>query len=224
MRRESWKKLWPFLKDPATDVRNIRIEGEKVVLRSKRMEDAEADYHWRVDPELAVLDATRPITITLKEYMRYHRDDLEFPSPRSVRLAIDTLDGVHIGNCMYYDIDTELARAELGIMIGDSNYWNSGYGTDAVRAMLHYIFTNTWLRHIYLHTLTTNQRAQRAFAKAGFTSSRKVRKDGFDFIRMEITREQWEQLQAKSQAETSDESPAESMREQPAGSASAAES
>ena len=30
---------------------------------------------------------------------------------------MDTLDGVHIGNCMYYDIDTELAQAEFGIMV-----------------------------------------------------------------------------------------------------------
>lgn len=226
MRRESWKKLWPFLKDPATDGRNIRIEGEKVVLRSKRMEDAESDYRWRVDPELAQLDATRPITITLKEYMRYHRDDLQFPSPRSVRLAIDTKDDLHIGNCMYYDIDTELAQAEFGIMIGNSNYWNGGYGTDAARTMLRYIFTSTWLRRVYLHTLSNNERAQRAFVKAGFEQDRELRKDGFDFLRMQITRERWEELEAERQADeaTLSTSPTRSLRSQPAGSASAFDS
>lgn len=201
MRRESWKKLWPFLKDPATDGRNIRIVGEKVVLRSKRMDDAEADYRWRVDPELATLDATRPITITLKEYMRYHRDDLQFPSPRSVRLAVDTLDGTHIGNCMYYDIDTELSQAEFGIMIGDSEYWNDGYGTDAVKTMLRLIFTTTWLTRVYLHTLSSNARAQQAFTKAGFEADREVRKDGFDFLRMNITRDRWEKLETERQAD-----------------------
>lgn len=222
MRRESWKKLWPFLKDPATDGRNIRIEGEKVALRSKRMEDAKADYQWRIDPDLASLDATRPITITLKEYMRYHRDDLQFPSPRSVRLAIETLDGTHIGNCMYYDIDTELARAEFGIMIGNSDFWNGGYGTDSVRTMLQLIFTTTWLRRIYLHTLVSNDRAQRAFAKAGFVPGREVRKDGFDFLRMDITREHWEQLESERSDETGEEpSTTGPLKSQPAGSASA---
>ena len=222
MRRESWKKLWPFLKDPATDGRNIRVEGKLVVLRSKLIEDAEADYRWRVDPELATLDATRPITITLREYMRYHRDDLQFPSPRSVRLAIDTLDGFHIGNCMYYDIDTELGQAEFGIMIGNSNYWNSGYGTDAVRTMLHYVFTSTWLRRIYLHTLSTNFRAQRSFEKAGFVVDRPVRKDGFDFTLMEITRERWEELTGEAQEGAGDEVEA-SVGSQTASSASAFE-
>jgi RimJ/RimL family protein N-acetyltransferase len=222
MRRESWKKLWPFLKDPATDGRNIRAEGGRVVLRSKRMEDAEADYHWRVDPELATLDATRPITITLREYMRYHRDDLQFPSPTSVRLAIDTLEGVHIGNCTYYDIDTELAQAEFGIMIGNTGYWNSGYGTDSVRTMLHYVFTSTWLDRIYLHTLATNSRAQRAFEKAGFAVDRQVRKDGFDFTRMEIRRDRWVQLQAE-RADGVDDQARVSLDSQTAGSASAFE-
>ncbi len=224
MRRESWKKLWPFLKDPATDGRNIRIEGDRVVLRSKTMEDARADYLWRVDPELATLDATRPITITLKEYMRYHRDDLQFPSPRSVRLAIDTLEGTHIGNCMYYDIDTELRQAEFGIMIGNSDYWNGGYGTDAVRTMLRLIFTTTWLTRIYLHTLTSNDRAQRAFAKAGFEADREVRKDGFDFLRMEITRERWEELEAEQSASVNGAPTIDVTRSQPAGSASAFDS
>jgi ribosomal-protein-alanine N-acetyltransferase len=183
--------LWPFMKEPPADARNIRIEGERVILRSKQMEDAEADYRWRVDPELARLDATRPITISLREYMRYHRDDLQFPSPRSVRLAVDTLDGVHIGNCMYYDIDTERAEAELGIMIGNHNYWGAGYGTDAVKTMLRHIFTTTWLERIYLHTLSDNARAQMAFEKAGFHYLRTVRKDGYEFHLMEITRDQW---------------------------------
>ena len=54
---------------------NLRLVGDLTVLRSKVMEDAEADYSWRIDPELASLDATRPVTLSLKEYLRYHRDD-----------------------------------------------------------------------------------------------------------------------------------------------------
>jgi RimJ/RimL family protein N-acetyltransferase len=182
-----------------------------VVLRPKRMEDAEADYRWRIDPELAALDATRPITITLKEYSRYHRDDLQFPSPWSVRFAIDTLDGYHIGNCMYYDIDPDAARAELGIMIGDRNYWSSGYGTDAVKAMLRHIFKRTRLQTVYLHTLADNTRAQRSFAKAGFMVTGEVRKDGYRFQRMEITREEWVAAQAKLAGERGEPVADESM-------------
>ena len=167
------------------------------------MEDAEADYSWRIDPELASLDATRPVTLSLKEYLRYHRDDVRYPSPWSVRMAIDTHDGKHIGNCMYYDIDAEKSQCELGIMIGDRNYWSKGYGTDVVKTAVTHIFQTTELERIYLHTLTDNYRAQKSFAKAGFTAICEKQRDGYKFIFMEIRRTMWEADQAKSEIELS---------------------
>ena len=82
---------------------NFIIEGTKVVLRQKRIEDAFYDYQWRIDPELSKLDATFPLRIRYKEFVRFSLDEIEYPGRRSKRLAIDTKDGVHIGNCMYYD-------------------------------------------------------------------------------------------------------------------------
>jgi RimJ/RimL family protein N-acetyltransferase len=171
---------------------DIHLVGELTVLRSKSIDDAEADYSWRIDPELASLDATRPVTLTFAEYLRYHRDDVNYPSPWSVRMAIDTLDGRHIGNCMYYDINTEKSQCELGIMIGDRNYWSKGYGTDVVKTALTHIFTATELDRVYLHTLSTNSRAQKSFMKAGFSPVRDVKRDGYEFMYMEIKRSEWE--------------------------------
>ena len=104
------------------------ISGEKVVLREKRIEDAAADFAWRTDEELAKLDATRPLNMSYAEFLRYVKEEIALPNPRSKRLAIDTIDGKHIGNFMYYDIDLRRGEAELGIMIGDRDYWGKGYG------------------------------------------------------------------------------------------------
>ena len=49
------------------------------------------------------------------------------------------------------------------------------------------------LRLIYLHTLDWNGRARRAFAACGFRETGPLRRAGRNFIRMEITRQQWEQ-------------------------------
>jgi RimJ/RimL family protein N-acetyltransferase len=173
---------------------NLRLVGELTVLRSKSMDDAEADYSWRIDPELAALDATRPVTLSYTEYLRYHRDDVSYPSPWSVRMAIDTLDGRHIGNCMYYDINADKPQCELGIMIGDRDYWSKGYGTDVVKTALAQIFNKTELDRVYLHTLTHNFRAQKSFSKAGFVPVREVKRDGYEFMLMEIWRKEWEVL------------------------------
>jgi RimJ/RimL family protein N-acetyltransferase len=195
-------------KKPESD-EHVVIKGEKVILRDKRVEDAPDDYAWRVDEELSRLDATRPLDMSYEEFLRYSRDELIYPNPRSRRFAIDTHKGKHIGNCMYYDIDTRQAEAELGIMIGDREYWGKGYGTDAVKAILDYIFTATPLERVYLHTLEWNQRARRSFAKAGFHEVRKVRRSGMDFIYMEVWRSEWDRHKRLSQQSATDGRPAE---------------
>ena len=177
-------------KMPASDEK-VFIKGEKVILREKRIEDAADDFTWRSDEELARLDATRPLRMSYEDFLRYSKEELALPSPRSKRIAVDTHDGKHIGNCMYYDIDLRRGEAEMGIMI-DRDYWNKGYGTDTVGTLLEHIFTATSLTRVYLHTLEWNHRARRAFAKAGFHEIKPVRRNGMDFILMEIWRDEWE--------------------------------
>ena len=172
----------------------MRLEGNNVVLRDKHMEDAPDDYRWRTDAELAALDAATPLRASYEEYLGGFRDELRYPFFSSRRLSIETHDGLHIGNCMYYDLSTFRKQAEVGIMIGDRRYWNSGYGYDAMSALLEHMFTSVGLRKVYLHTLEGNQRARRCFSKCGFKEVKAVRRGQHNFVRMEIQRSEWEKL------------------------------
>ncbi len=165
--------------------------GDIVVLRAKRFSDVDRDYSWRSDPELAELDATSPIRLSLDEYGRHYRDEINYPSPWSARYAIETDEGVHIGNAMYYDIDRSKSQCELGIMIGNREYWGRGYGTDAVLTLLRAIFEEAALGRVYLHTLAYNERAQKSFRKAGFADVEPVHRDRKDFLKMEVFSETW---------------------------------
>ena len=188
------KKAFPWLRkkvDPEQLGKPV-VSGAKVLLREKRLEDAADDFAWRTDDELARLDATRPLGMSYEAFLRYSREELTYANPNSKRLAIDTLDGRHIGNCMYYDTDLKRSQAEFGIMIGDRGYWSKGYGTDSVDAFLKHIFTTTSLGRIYLHTLDWNMRARRSFAKSGFREVKKLRRGGMDFVLMEVRRAEWE--------------------------------
>ena len=170
-----------------------------VVLRGKELTDAEYDYAWRSDEELAKLDASRPLSMDFKDYVRQMREDMNYSNPRSRRFAIDTHDGKHIGNCMMYDIDLRRGQAELGIMIGDRDYWSKGYGTDTVNTLLRHIFTTTTIDRVYLHTLTWNRRARNSFAKSGFREMGPVHRNGHDFIYMEVWRTEWERIAARDE-------------------------
>ena len=169
----------------------VELQGAKVILRDKREEDAERDYIWRSDPELAQLDAAFPLSMTFDRYLKIFKDQLRYPTPGSHHFATVTLDGKFIGNCMYYDLDSVNRQAELGIVIGDRDYWSNSYGYDAVTTLLEHLFTEKGLKRVYLHTLEWNKRAQRCFSKSGFKPVKMVRRMGQDFILMEVLRDDW---------------------------------
>ena len=173
------------------------IRGDLTTLREKKLEDAPTDYAWRVDEELSALDATTPLRMSYNSFLRLFEDELRYPVPWSKRFAVETFDEKLIGNCMYYDIDNSKGQAELGIMIGDRDYWNQGYGTDVVNTLVSHVFSTTSLKRIYLHTLTWNLRAQKSFQKCGFVPLREVKRSGYEFLLMELTRDRWEALAAE---------------------------
>ena len=167
------------------------ITGNKVILRDKRLADARDDYTWQTDPELARLDAVPRLATSFSQYLLDYTIELRYSSPFKHQFAIDTLDGKHIGNCVYYGINETKGEAELGIMIGNRDYWDKGYGSDAVASLLNHIFRGTNLKRVYLKTLDSNQRAQKCFQKCGFTPYGYLNRDGYSFVLMEIHRNQW---------------------------------
>jgi RimJ/RimL family protein N-acetyltransferase len=169
--------------------------SSKIKLREKRLADAAYDYAWLIDVELAALDAAPVSTSTFPQYLADYASDLRYPPTVRHQFAIETKEGQHIGNCTYYGIDSDKREAELGIMIGDRDYWDKGYGADAITALLEYVFDKTKLNRLYLKTLVNNKRAQKCFAKCGFTPCGHLKKDGYSFILMELNREEWEKRQ-----------------------------
>ncbi len=168
-----------------TTVEGEVARGDRVILREKRLGDAPDDYRWRTDADLARFDAARPFAATYNDYLALYRDELTYPSPYRRSLAIEDSRHRHIGNAMYYNIDTIRREAEIGITIGERDCWGRGYGTDAVKTLVRHIFRATGFRRIYLKTLDWNTRAQRAFEKAGFRICGRSRRGGNAFIVME---------------------------------------
>ena len=174
------------------------ITSSKIILREKRLADAWDDYTWETDPELAQLDAAAVLTTSFSRYLSDYANGLRNSLATSQRFAVDTPDNKHIGNCSYYGISEINGEAELGIMIGNRDYWNKGCGTDTVTTLVNHIFYQTNLDRIYLKTLESNTRAQKCFKKCGFTPYRHRVNDGYNFVLMEIYRNQWRKQQSKT--------------------------
>jgi ribosomal-protein-alanine N-acetyltransferase len=175
----------------------------RIRFRSKRLSDAKDDYAWQTDSELAELDAATTLNMTYQQYLSEYSFELCYPSSTRHEFAVDTVEGQHIGNCVYYNVNAVEGKAELGIMIGNRDYWNQGYGTEVVNLLLDHIFGKTNLERIYLTTLTWNIRAQKCFKKCGFNECGQVVRDEHTFILMVVYREDWERLRVQAGSQVS---------------------
>ncbi|MBN1366574.1 MAG: GNAT family N-acetyltransferase [Dehalococcoidales bacterium] len=171
------------------------INGEKIIIREKRPTDVRDDYQWGRDPELSRLDAAQPLNMSFTQFATEFTAEIRFPLMTRRRYGVDTLAGEHIANCSYYNIDVRRGETEVGIMIGNRDYWNKGYGTDIIKTLVKYIFERTNIKRLYLKTLDWNVRAQKCFNKCGFVPYNHLPRDSHNFIMMELTRSQWKKLQ-----------------------------
>lgn len=141
------------------------LRGEHVELTAVRDADCERLFEWINDREEVIHNAS---------YSPVHeRDHLAwFESVRNrpdvVIFAIRTLvDGGLIGSCQLRDIDHRHSVAELQIRIGAQDDRGRGFGTEAVRLLLAHAFRDIGLARVQLHVFASNQRAIRAYEKAG---------------------------------------------------------
>lgn len=99
--------------------------------------------------------------------------------PDHLNLAIERLEPREpIGMCDLMEIEAATRTATLGIWIGRP-WWNGGYGTDAVHTLCRFGFEHMNLHRIALHVNADNERAIRAYEKAGFRHEGRLREAAF---------------------------------------------
>jgi UDP-4-amino-4,6-dideoxy-N-acetyl-beta-L-altrosamine N-acetyltransferase len=178
------------------------IYGEKTRLRRIEREDIPTFVRWFSNPDVReFLTINRPISIA--EEAKWFERQLEDESGEI--FAIETADGVHIGNLGLHDINWVHRHAELGIVIGEKEYWGQGYGSDAIRTLLRFAFQEMNLHRVSLRVYEDNARGIRAYEKCGFKHEGRMREAIFrkgryyDELRMGILGHEFgERPQAKA--------------------------
>jgi RimJ/RimL family protein N-acetyltransferase len=175
--------------------RRHRLRGELVHLRPLETDDLESLHRWGLDGAYARLTGEPPRS---REQWRRRHERLQEDEGRTLfQFAICRIeDDLMIGQVSLFDIDRINGTGALGIAIGPT-MWGQGYGTDAVNALLDFGFGEQRLDRIWLGTAADNERAQRAYEKAGFTVEVRQRQacldrgTRIDEIVMGILREEW---------------------------------
>ncbi|RKW24651.1 N-acetyltransferase [Candidatus Gracilibacteria bacterium] len=68
----------------------------------------------------------------------------------------------------------------LGVLLGDKQEQNKGFGTETISLMLKYGFEVLGLHKIKLEALETNSRAIRVYEKCGFKEYGRAKEEHFD--------------------------------------------
>ena len=171
------------------------IQGQKTKLRAIEREDLPIFVRWFNDPEVRQYLAMY-MPMSMAEEEKWFERQLEDRDGKI--FAIETEDGVHIGNCGLHSIDWKNSKAYLGIVIGEKEYWNQGYGSDAIRVLLGFAFGEMNLHRVFLTVYGYNERAIRCYEKCGFRHEGRQREARFsdgryhDELMMGILREEFE--------------------------------
>lgn len=170
----------------------------EVTVRELTPDDVEDRYQWCLDKEV-----TRHLNMPAK-YPPFSREEtrqwIDMCISRSngyEQMAIETEDGKHIGWVDIKNIDKLNKHGELGIAIGDKEYWGKGYGLSAMKEMLHYGFTKLGLNKIWLRVEVDNEKAIQSYKRMGYVEEGILRQDRLregefvDRLRMSILKDEF---------------------------------
>jgi RimJ/RimL family protein N-acetyltransferase len=172
------------------------LKGTHVILRAIEREDLPllAAYNNDIDVELAG-GGDPPLPQSLDRLKAEFEQEAAKGGRNGPSFAIEA-DGKFIGQCALFDFQQRSQSCELGIAIGDKDYWGRGYGREAVTLLLDYAFRHHNIRRVFLRVHAQNERAIKAYTGAGFIEEGRLRQhvwsDGRydDLILMGILREE----------------------------------
>jgi RimJ/RimL family protein N-acetyltransferase len=172
-----------------------RIEGDRIYLSPRNTEDYEIFAKWLNDPQVIDYLGRSGKMITNEAEKEYLEHNINSEASFSI---IDINNDKLLGSISIESIDHLNRRGTLGIFIGDKEYRDKGYGTEAIRLILEYGFKYLNLKNINLDLLSANERAYRCYQKCGFKEYGRRRSCYFingkyyDKISMDILDEEFE--------------------------------
>lgn len=177
------------------------IYGERIRFRAPERHDIPLFVAWFNDPEVRHgLTIYLPMSLVSEE--KWFESMMSRPQEEHpfVIEAKNEDEWVTIGNVGLTSIDARARSTEFGIVIGNKNYWNQGYGTETIQLLLKHCFETMNLNRVMLRVYQNNPRAIRCYEKVGFKHEgawRQAHYHGgmyYDVLFMGILKEEWEQL------------------------------
>lgn len=144
------------------------IDLGEIYLRSLRQEDLAGDwYMWLNDPVVTRYQDKGIIPNTREKQQSYFETLGKSSSDIVFAIVLDQTDQ-HIGNIGLHRIDFIHRHADVGILLGEKEYWNKGFATRSIQAVSNYAVSTLNLHRLTSYIMKENAGSLKAFLKAGF--------------------------------------------------------
>lgn len=144
----------------------VYYQGERIYFRPLELADEPLIRQFINDPQVWYTLSHR---LPANEQREREWLERQGTSDKDIIFGIVVREGDRlIGSCGLHAIDQISRSAVFGIMVGDLEMQNQGYGTEAVRLTLKLGFEEYNLNRIELQVYEFNGRAMRCYEKAGY--------------------------------------------------------
>lgn len=174
-----------------TDDPIIMIRGERIGFGPLRNDLIDTYSRW-----VNNLQVTRTLSLPSVPHSREMQQrwlDGALVSSDDVIFTVYILDTMRpIGNVGLHDIDHDSGSADFGILIGESDVWGQGYGTEATKLIVNYGFDVLGLHNLQLECYGNNPAGVKVYERAGFKlvgrrrGAKKIGRQREDIIIMDI--------------------------------------
>lgn len=143
------------------------IKGRNISLRRLEPDDASEEYAaWLNCPEINRCTESRfsrHTMLSLIEFINSVNNDFNYAFA-----IIDNLTQKHIGNIKIGNINIHHKNADIGLIIGNREFWGKGVATEAIKMCVDFGFNELGLHRLWAGIYESNTGSVKAFKKAGF--------------------------------------------------------
>lgn len=161
------------------------LVGTLVTLRPYQSTDADAAWEMVNDPEGRALTGTTA-SFTLQQIHDWVGSRADAPE-RLDLVIVENATGEFAGEAVLNEFNPIEQSANFRIVLRGPAWFGRGLGSEATELTARHAFDRIGLKRLTLDVREDNQRAIRAYQKAGFVPTGAFEEGGFTWVDMELT-------------------------------------
>ncbi len=159
------------------------IKGKNIVLRPYTQKDFKLIHQWVINPQVTKVTG-EPVDISLSKLTKSYKEKIK---GNYYLLFMIDFKNITIGYCniFYHYRNPKSKIVDIGICIGEMEYWGKGLGKDTLTTLMNYAFDILNMEETTVTYNLTNKRMKGLATKIGFKKTKweiesaKITKENF---------------------------------------------